>query len=106
MGSLYTHGEWTVKEGREEEFVAAWEELARWTEDHVDGASWAKLLRDREEPHRFISFSPWRDAEAVAEWRERPGFQARVATLQELVSSFVPRTMDLAAEVGPPTPDP
>lgn len=106
METLYTLGEWTAKEGRDEEFAAAWEELARWTEHNVDGASWAKLLRDREDPRRFISFSPWRDDDAVAAWREHPGFQSRVATIRELVNSFVPHTMHVAAEVGPATPDP
>lgn len=106
MGALYTLGEWTAKEGREEEFVAAWQELARWTEASVDGATWAKLLRDREEPRRFISFSPWGDEDAVDAWRERPGFQSRVETIRALVSSFVPHTMDAVGEVGPATPDP
>lgn len=106
MDTLYTLGEWTAKEGREGEFVAAWEELARWTADKVEGASWAKLVRDEDDARRFISFSPWRDAEGVAAWRDRPGFQSRVATIQEVASSFVPHTMHVAAEVGPATPDP
>lgn len=107
MEELYLLGEWSAKEGREEEFVAAWHELARWMESNVDGASWAKLLRDREDPRRFMSVgSPWRDDDAVAAWRERPEFRSRFATIQEVVSSFVPHTMHVAAEVGAATPDP
>lgn len=105
METLYTHGEWTVKKGREAEFVAAWSDFARWTVDSVEGSSWAKLLRDRDEPRRFVSFGPWRDEAAVAAWRAHPDFQARVAAIQELVDAFVPRTLTVAAEIGSPTPE-
>lgn len=106
MGPPYTLGEWTAKEGREDEFVAAWEEFAQWTVNNVEGSAWAKLLRDGEDPRRFISLGPWRDSDAVAAWRRHPGFGARVAAIQELVSSFVPHTMGVAAQTGPATPDP
>lgn len=106
MAGLYTLGEWQVKEGREAEFVAAWEEFARWTVATVEGSAWAKLLRDRDDPRRFVSFGPWRDDEAVAQWRSHPGFEERVAALSDLVESFTPHRMDIAAELGPPTPDP
>lgn len=106
MTVLYTLGEWTVKPGREEEFVAAWHDLAEWTIDHVEGGAWGKLLRDREAPRRFISFGPWRDDEAVEAWRAHEGFRSRVAQIRALVDSFVPHEMDVAADVGPGTPDP
>lgn len=104
--ALYTLGQWTVQEGREEEFIEAWEEFASWTEDVIEGVAWAKLLRDAEDGRRFISFGPWRDESAVAGWRGHPGFQERVGRIQELLEDFTPHTMETAAEVGPSTPDP
>lgn len=106
MPLLYTLGEWTAKRGRADEFIAAWHEFAEWTTANVPGSTWAKLLRDRDEPHRFVSFGPWRDEDAVAVWRQHPGFQERVAKIQELVEDFAPHTMSSAAQTGPATPDP
>jgi heme-degrading monooxygenase HmoA len=106
VAQLYTLGEWTVKGGRQEEFVAAWHEFAEWTAANISGSTWAKLLHDRDAPERFISFGPWQSEEAVTEWRQHPGFRERVAKIQELVDAFRPHDMDVAAEVGPATPDP
>lgn len=106
MASLYTLGEWTVKAGREADFVAAWREMAEWTSATVPGNTWAKLLQDRDAPQRFISFGPWKDDDAVAKWRQHPGFRERVAKLQEFLESFTPHSMDVAAEWGVHTPDP
>lgn len=106
MSMLYTSGDLHVKEGKEQAFVEAWQELADWTVGNLPGCAFAKLLRDDSDARHFVSFSPWRDAEAIAVWRDHPGLQQRVGYLQELLESFTPRTLTLAAEVGPPTPDP
>ena len=51
---MYTMGTWTVKKGREDEFMRRWQESA-------DGASLRhpdvtfKLFRAREHPERFVS---------------------------------------------------
>ncbi|MBW3577107.1 MAG: hypothetical protein KY462_05100 [Actinobacteria bacterium] len=44
MAQLYTLGEWTAKDRRQDEFMAAWREFAEWTAANVPGATWAKLL--------------------------------------------------------------
>jgi heme-degrading monooxygenase HmoA len=106
MGSLYTLGEWTVIAGREEQFVAAWGELAAWTAANAEGSGWAKLLQDRDDPQRFISFGPWSSDEAIGAWRGHPEFEAHVGRIRRLVTSFVPHTMTVAAQAGPATPDP
>jgi heme-degrading monooxygenase HmoA len=106
MTGLYTSGDWHVKSGSEQAFVEAWRELAEWTTANIPGCTFAKLLQDESDASYFVSFSPWRDDSAVAAWREHPGFQERVGHLQELLESFTPRTMHMAAEAGPPTPDP
>lgn len=100
MGQPYTHGVWTVKPGREQEFVAAWAELAEWTADEVPGSGWARLLRDTAAPNQFRSFGPWRDTEAIEAWRALPGFQQRVERIRGLLGGFEPHTLDLVVEVG------
>jgi heme-degrading monooxygenase HmoA len=100
MAEPYTHAVWTVKPGSEQEFVNAWTELARWTEQEVPGSGWAKLLRDRDAPNRFFSFGPWESLDAIEGWRSLPGWQERVGRLRELLDGFEPHTLELAAEVG------
>lgn len=101
VAELYTSGDWLVKEGREEEFVAAWGDLAAWTAGTFPAAGWARLLRDRDEPRRFLSFGPWRSLEAIASWRDSEGFADRIGRIRELVDDLHPRTLEVAAEAGP-----
>ena len=100
MGQPYTLGNWTAKPGREEEFVAAWQEIADWTRREVGGTSWARLLRDVADPRRFVSFGPWESLEAIDVWRALPGFQERVSRIREFLESFEPVTLEAVAEVG------
>jgi heme-degrading monooxygenase HmoA len=67
MGALYASGDWMVKPGREDDFVAAWRDLAEWSMENLAGGAWAKLLRDREDPRRFVSLGPWDSLEAAVE---------------------------------------
>lgn len=100
MPQLFTHGRWVVKPGREEDFVAAWRDLAEWTVANLEGSSHGWLLHDREQPNQFFSFGPWESLEAIEAWRASAGFQERVALMQELLESFEPHTLDVAAEIG------
>jgi heme-degrading monooxygenase HmoA len=100
LSQPYTSGTWTVKPGREEEFIAAWQELADWTWREIPGTGWAKLLRDRESPNRFVSFGPWESLEAIESWRGHDGFGERVGPLRELLEAFEPRTLEQVAGVG------
>jgi heme-degrading monooxygenase HmoA len=97
-GEPYTHGVWTVKPGREEQFVAAWTEFADWTGREVPGSAWAKLMRDSGAPNRFISVGPWESLEAIETWRSNPGWSERVGRLRELLDGFEPCTLELVAE--------
>jgi quinol monooxygenase YgiN len=99
MTRVYTHGTWIVKPGREDEFVAAWRELAEWTRALIPEAR-GTLLRDREEPNRFHSFGPWTSEEVVDGWRGDPGFQERIEKIRVFVESFEPRLMDPVVEMN------
>ena len=64
---ICTAGIWTVKEGREEEFSRRWEEsVDALVLDYPDLTF--RLLRDRENPRRFLSLGDgWRTMEQVEE---------------------------------------
>ena len=95
---VYTLGIWTVQSGREDEFVHAWQELGdRTKSDFPDGT--ATLLRDRDQPNRFVSFGPWETLEDIERWRSSETFTQSVGKLRELLDDFVPHTMDVAAVI-------
>lgn len=97
MPTTYTLTVWTVKPGEDDEFVRRWTEWVRWS--HRRGlVSDARLLRDHEHPGTFVSFGPWANLEAVRQWRSDPEYHERVASLNEVVERFEPRTLELAAK--------
>jgi heme-degrading monooxygenase HmoA len=100
MSELYTCGTWTVAPGREDDFVAAWQDLADWTLEAMPGARWAQLVQDTERPNVFLSFGPWESDEAIAAWRESAGFQERVGRIRALLEGFEPGIWRLRASVG------
>ena len=97
--TVYTAGIWTVKPGREDEFVALWRELADWTVGSFRVAQ-GTLLRSREEPNRFVSFGPWESVEQIEAWRASPEWQELVGRMRALLDSFEPGTYDVAAMTG------
>ena len=97
MAQPYTETTWVVKPGQEEEFVRRWRDWAEWTALQGLTAS-AKLLRDVEQPNRFLSFGPWESVDHVRRWRTAEGYQERIGRLQEVLDGFEPRTFELVAE--------
>ncbi len=96
MSAPYTHTNWVVKQGREDDFVERWSEWAEWSRRNGLAAR-AMLLRDVDNPERFVSFGPWESIQAVRNWRALAGYQERVAKLREVVEQFEPRTLEVVA---------
>jgi heme-degrading monooxygenase HmoA len=96
----FTHGIWQVQPGRADDFIAAWTEFADWTLQNAAGAGWGKLLRDREDPNRFFTFGPWESFDAIAAWRQLPGWQERVGQIRAMLESFQPATLEVVVERG------
>lgn len=92
-GQLYTLGIWKAKQGREAEFIDAWQAFADWTSASVPGAGAGTLLQHEGQPQKFVSFGPWHDAESVASWRQQPQFDQFVAKAHDLCEDFEPRNM-------------
>jgi heme-degrading monooxygenase HmoA len=92
----YSHTLWHVRPAMEDEFVSRWVEWAEWSRRQGLEAQ-GTLLRDCDEPCTFVSFAPWESMEAVRSWRALPGYQERVARLQEVVETLEPRTLEVIA---------
>jgi quinol monooxygenase YgiN len=90
---VWTSGTWRVRVGREDDFIAAWTEFARWSQAAF-GGSQAWLLRARDDQQVFVSIGPWPDDATIARWRDSAGFGERVTRIRGLLESFEPRTLD------------
>jgi quinol monooxygenase YgiN len=95
MTNVWTHGMWTVKPGREDEFVRAWHALARDARAQFGAAG--RLLRDRDDPRQFIAFGTWPDIDALARFRSSDVLRERAPELDELVDGGEARLLE---EVG------
>ena len=100
IGQPYTSGNWTVKEGKEEEFISRWTEFTEWSLTNAPGAETFVLIRAASDPRRFTSFGAWEDMASVTAWRDRPEFQERLAACRALCDDFQPTDSSLAAAVG------
>jgi heme-degrading monooxygenase HmoA len=104
MGEQTQHwasGNWTVTEGKEDEFMARWREWLEWSSQNVDGFISATLIRDAQNPRHFVSFSPWRDAAARDVWKASYGFRDGFAAARALCDDFQGGDFELAVAVGP-----
>lgn len=95
----YTHCTWIVKQGREDEFVRLWQQLADWTITENFAQS-AMLLHDVDEPLRFVSLGPWHTVEEIERWRSTEGFAERVERLHAVLDRFEPTTLELVFEAS------
>ena len=97
---MYTSGVWIVKEGREDEFARRWQESADSVALAVPGLKFM-LLRDRENPRRFISLGEgWRNSEQIEAARSTPEFQDAMASIWRMLESGDIATLDLVASVS------
>jgi heme-degrading monooxygenase HmoA len=97
---LYTYADWLIREGREDEFVAAWAEFVDWSATDTDAALGGMLLQDSSDSRRFISIGPWSTAEAAYEWFRKPELEARSEQLRALSERFEPRFLNLRIRRG------
>jgi quinol monooxygenase YgiN len=97
---VYTSGVWIVKKGREDDFARRWQESSDSVSLDFPGVSF-RLLRDRENPQRFLSMGEgWRNAEQIEAARNVPSFQDAMAAIWRMLESGEMTTLDLVAEVS------
>ena len=91
----YSVSIWTVRPGREDEFVERWRELAAITARTMVGRKeQSRLLRDRDQPNRFISMAEWDSAGVLRAWRAGPEFRLALDRMREVLDEFSPMTLD------------
>lgn len=98
MPEVYATGSWRPKEGREEAFVEAWCEFARWMSE-LDGAGTVRLTRDLRDPGRYVSFSVWASFNQMRAWKDLDEFRPRMAKVQEHVAEFTPTELEVVAAI-------
>ena len=97
---MYTSGVWNVKKGREDEFVRRWQESADSLVLDYPAVKFM-LLRDRENPRRFVSLGEgWRTSEQVDAARSSPDYQNAMASIWRMLKSGDISTLDLVAEIS------
>lgn len=103
VGTIFSLGIWTVKPGKEQEFIRAWDDFARWTSENMAGAGSAVLVKDLTDPQKFFSFGPWRDLKDTESWRRTPEFMKSFSIFRELCSDIRPHTLECVVSVGDPS---
>ena len=84
----YASGNWTVKEGRAEEFITRWKSWLTTSAQNVPGFGSATLIRDIYNPNHFISYSDWDDPKMRDQWKNTPEFAEGMANVRELTDDF------------------
>lgn len=84
----YASGNWTVQEGREEEFISRWKEWLTRSASSVPGFGSASLIRDTANPRHFVSMSEWDDPKMRDSWKNSPEFAEGMASVRELTDDF------------------
>jgi quinol monooxygenase YgiN len=97
---MYTSGVWIVKKGREDDFARRWQEAADSVSlDYPDVTF--RLLRDHENPQRFISLADgWRGAEQIETAQSTPAYQDAMTSLWRLLETGEMSSLDLVAEIS------
>jgi heme-degrading monooxygenase HmoA len=99
MAETYTSGAWTVKEGEEEQFVAAWTDFVAWASGQP-GSGTFRLVRDLDNRRFFVSFAPWESFDAQNAWKHMPDFPERLGRVRAHVDEFQPSTYELVAVIA------
>lgn len=88
MAAEYASGNWVVKEGSEDEFIARWHTWLSESTTAIEGFGAARLMRDAEDPRHFLSYSDWADGAARDAWKSSPAFATGLASCRELCDEF------------------
>jgi len=94
---VYTLGAWRVKDGKQSEFVAAWQALGRYfnTLPHPPGTG--TLLQSVDDAQQYYSFGPWGAIDDVHEMRSQPETPSEIGKLMELCEEGRPGTFRVVA---------
>jgi heme-degrading monooxygenase HmoA len=95
----WASGRWQVKDGQVAEFVQRWKDWLDSSTKGIAGFQWARLLRSKDDPLRFNSFSAWGDDASLKAWKTSSSFEQGLASVRELCDEFVGGDFDAVAEL-------
>ena len=98
-GAPYASGQWTVKSGKHDEFVAQWTEFLEWSTTTFGDFAHAILLHDSGDPQHFMSVGRWNSKEQMDAWRADPGFREQIGKCIALCDDFKSFDYTVAAHV-------
>jgi len=81
---IYTLGVWRVQDGKQSEFISAWQALGRYFHSLPRPPGKGTLVQSVDEPQQFYSFGPWRTLEDIQEMRSRPETPNEIGKLMAL----------------------
>lgn len=99
MSNTFTHGEWRVRQGATEEFIAAWKALAAAFSSLDRRPLWGSLIQSESDPQLFYSFGPWVDPADISAMRADANAQLAMRRVVELCERATPGAYRLIAHV-------
>ena len=94
---VYTLGAWRVKDGKQSEFVAAWQTLGRYFNSLPHPPGTGTLLQSVDDAQQYYSFGPWAAIDHIQEMRSQPETPSEIAKLMELCEEGRPGTFRVVA---------
>jgi heme-degrading monooxygenase HmoA len=58
-----------------------------------------RLVRDLDQPTRYMSFAPWESFEVQRAWKESDEFRERIMRVRRHTEDFTPSTFELVTQV-------
>ncbi|HBC45957.1 MAG TPA: hypothetical protein DEO84_05680 [candidate division Zixibacteria bacterium] len=104
-GQPYTITRYTVKEGRENAFKSAWENMAREAMRHYKIGGNPRLLQDPNNPRNVITYAEWIHLNDIQDWMQQPYFKEFVQTCQELCESIDRNVFNVVLDLPIKTPE-
>ena len=97
VNQVYTLGVWHVTDGKQDEFVDAWQRLGRLFLDLPHPPREGTLLQSLDDPLLFYSFGPWESLEDIQEMRKDPEAAAAIQELLDLCEDGKPGAFRVVA---------
>lgn len=89
--TYYTHALWLVKEGKTEEFIAAWEKFGNALSQVPDSSPvQGTLIQSLSDPLLFYSFGPWETLEDIQVMRSNENVKQALTEIIELCQQAKP----------------
>ncbi len=96
---VYTLGRWRVREGKEGQFIAAWEDVGKaFLELPTPPQGKGTLVQSINDPLLFYSFGEWPSLEAVQAMRENAAAQQAIKRCADFCLDAAPGTFRVVAE--------